>query len=112
MKWALLAGLAGILLAHSASADELEGSEQRVEALKAAQDGTHEAHELRQVRDSESEAQECRRNNAGQSTNHAGNPRLVAILERRRCTLFDEVAKERRAAYEQRRRIANQQEKH
>lgn len=112
MKRALFAALASTLLAHPANAAELEGPEQHVEELKGAQDGAYDAHELRQVRDSESDARECRGNHAGQSANHADNPQLAAILERRRCTLFDEVAKERRAAYEQRRRIANQQERH
>ncbi len=112
MKWALLAALASILAAHPASADELEGPEQGIEELKGVHDGAHDAHELRQVRDSENDAEECRRNHAAQSTIHADNPRLAAIFERRHCTLYDEVAKEKRKAYEQRRRIANQQKKH
>jgi len=112
MKWALLVALGGILAAHPSNADELEGPEQRLEELKGAQDGAYDAHELRQVKNSETEAQECRRNHADPSTNRADNPRLAALLERRRCTLFDEVAKEKRKAYEQRRRIANQQKKH
>lgn len=118
MKWAVSIVLLALMVAHVAYADKLEEPKQRIDALKTAQDRAASAgpatdsYELRQVKRAEINAEECRRTRAHHRTTHANNPRIVALLERRRCLLFDEVAKERRRAYERRRRIARQQEKY
>ena len=118
MKWALSIALAGSMAAHPAYADKLEEPELRIEELADTQDSggglnlASDASELRQVKRAETDAQECRRSHADYRTMYADNPRLAALLERRRCSLFDEVAKEKRRAYEQRKRIAKQQEKY
>lgn len=118
MKWAVSIALSALMVAHVAYADKFEEPKQRIDALKTAQDRAASAgpatdsYELRQVKRAEINAEECRRTRAHHRTSHANNPRIVALLQRRRCFLFDEIAKERRRAYERRGRIAKQQEKY
>jgi len=63
-----------------------------------------QAYELKQVAKAEVDAEKCR-------VKHADSSRLAELLTLRRCTLLEEVAKEKRKAYEgrkqdERRRIA------
>ena len=117
MYWGLTIALAALMAVHPAYADKLEEPEQRLEGLADKQDGGSsvdlgsDAYELRQVKRAETDAEECRRRHARYRTKYADDPRLVDILIRRRCALSDELAKEKRRTYEQRKRIAKQQEK-
>ena len=63
-----------------------------------------DAYELRQVKRAETDAEECRRSYAHYRTKYVDDPRLVDLLIRRRCSLYDEVAKEKRKTYEDRKR--------
>jgi hypothetical protein len=103
MKWGLLMTLATLMVAHSAHGDELAD-------LVLVGGTSGDTYELRQVRKAETDVVECRKSYAHYRTNYSDNPRLADLLIRRRCTLFDEVAKEKRRAYEQRKRVvrANQ----
>lgn len=98
MKWGLSMTLAILMVAHSAHGDELADL-----VLVGATSGV--TYELRQVRKAETDAVECRQSNAHYRTNYSDDPRLADLLIRRRCALFDEVAKEKRRAYEKRKRV-------
>ena len=98
MKWGLLMTLAILMVAYSAHGDALAD-----QVLVGGTSG--DTYELRQVRKAETDVVECRKNYAHYRTNYSDNPRLADLLIRRRCTLFDEVAKEKRRAYEQRKRV-------
>ena len=113
MKWALSIALTILMATYPAYSDELAEADLRIEEPELVGAGSGDlgidALELTQVKKAETDAQGCRRNHADQSANQADNSRLVALLERRRCSLFDEVAREKRRAYELRKRIAKQQ---
>ena len=98
MKWGLSIALAISMVAHSAHGDELA----ELVLVGATSSATYE---LRQVRKAETNAVECRQSNAHYHTNYSGDPRFADLLIRRRCALFDEVAKEKRRGYEQRKRV-------
>jgi len=66
------------------------------------------AYDAKQIRRAETDAEECRKSQAHYRTKHADNPRLVDLLIQSRCSLYEEVAKEKRKAYED----SKQKERH
>ncbi|MES0403864.1 MAG: hypothetical protein ABUJ93_10230 [Hyphomicrobium sp.] len=66
--------------------------------------GFARAYDAKQVRRAETDADECRKSDAHYRTKHADDPRLMDLLIERRCSLYDEVPKEKRKAYEDRKR--------
>ena len=59
--------------------------------------GSAQAYELKQVAKAELDAKECR-------GKHVDSSRLAELLALRRCTLLEELASEKRKAYEDRQR--------
>ena len=100
-----------LIVAALVAASPVHAYDTKIEELEEKRDGgsngdlDSDAYELKQVKRAETDAQECRQRHAHYyRPKYADDPRAVDDLIRHACSLYDAVAKEKRRAYEERKR--------